>query len=1644
MLILIFNRRTSDAQSLKDLYTINPVTLVKDRLSDLIESSIQNYQYTEEEKEIITHFIQVQLRRAGVMPPLEHIVSFLIEIDRHLVDNKPLANAIAYSLPCLHLFRCNRLATVLNNTQSTVRLLRDISSAARLGTEIIEEAKERNYLSNLEKASFSDDSSFGGLSAEEKRNFLRDFITGKFFDASTKRKEVFQIDWEEVQQVIRPRKKKISDDQIIRELEAVKQEQSGDEDNLNELIKQLQSNTEIDSELVERVLKEIGESLSGEVRAALRKMLRPRVTKNADFLNGLMHALIDLQDIHRESNCRILVEFQESDKLSNRYSRELIDAARTFQHLYGGIEQVITSVTWKLDRLWSIARSENTDDEDGEDEDEETKREIREELQFQILIHNGQGRQVGTATLIWEYRAGNAFALTAKALEHEFNFMQGKDPRIPVYYAQYSSTRLFNIDLLHPLETLGYWYQEAANLLDSIRQHQLNIPERVIISLNFLAEAWKEFIEKTRTGLLSCQADTLIKAYQQLLAEMLTYLTKSSHRRVYHTINRAWMIQEKDDNREKNAHSWVIMPLLHPIKLDWWQQRARFFNDLIQRMFHNEPISTAVDYKIIQREISTVYSSSNTPPAVTYRDDKGRTSWLVAKEEAHGYELFINLQNHDEITSPDYQQIADDEYSSIADHVIDILVQIIRDYIEIYPFVQDGIRVLLLECNNSSIPVMLLKRMSAMKTANEEPYRFHLIVHTSRHGANIFQQIDKWVENEFSQQDETSYFPYITFEVQECPIDDLLQSYVQANIVLLVDLFTRNAKSLRHKLERFDNRLEEPAWPIIPMRPVPLEEGETYRHFWLTPHKKMPVLRLFLLAQYAGLGEIDTWPVDIHLYYEQSLEQWQNLLEQLHSRFHWVVCYDQVVDRFLLQATCNNAQIIRYALGLGKQRLYHLTVSSSGSTQQIVVQRLANRLRDMLPQVNDQHLRDIATKLASKANCVSGDIVLRAAGPGAFLNELIGIVATILRTEQLFQQQHSQAIPIWISLDSFRHWFPTGKTGRIPDLLFIGLANENGQCTVHLQIIEAKCVNSSALQREAHDAQIQVRTGVSRLANAFAPGMKYLDAPYWYDQLYRAIAGNLVISDEQIPIWELARDRLPQGDFKLVASGHSWVFCYDDEISDPDLSEKPFSVPASEAPDVPLIEHLCGRNALFKILGGLTEATITIDQPLKPSAKTEDYLSEETLLPADDLFAIPQNQQPLYELPQTLPLMVAESSDTSIEAKNETLPVSSIPELVQTPRQHSATDTSYSHGTIDQDWLNHKADEIEQKLRRRGVQLYAINGKDADVGPSIVRFKFRLKPNEQLKRLKSMIEDLARDLKLERPPFIDNVPGTDFVGIDIPRDKREVIHLQPLLPNIPIPGPAELPVIIGISPEGKLVIEDLAEFPHLLVAGTTKSGKSVFLRNLLISLLSVYRAGQIELLIIDPKQTDFAHFANVPFLRKNKVIVERKEAREALLELVHEEMPRRQRHIAHRSMKIKTFNQRYPSEALSPIVAVIDEYGLLTSLMEKKDREAFEQDLSTLAAAARSVGIHLVLATQHPSATVITPTIKANLDARVALRVASPIYSRVVLDMQGAEHLLGHGDMLFRRSDGSILRLQAPFLDEEEIPALLQSLNARF
>jgi DNA segregation ATPase FtsK/SpoIIIE-like protein len=346
-------------------------------------------------------------------------------------------------------------------------------------------------------------------------------------------------------------------------------------------------------------------------------------------------------------------------------------------------------------------------------------------------------------------------------------------------------------------------------------------------------------------------------------------------------------------------------------------------------------------------------------------------------------------------------------------------------------------------------------------------------------------------------------------------------------------------------------------------------------------------------------------------------------------------------------------------------------------------------------------------------------------------------------------------------------------------------------------------------------------------------------------------------------------------------------------------------------------------------------------------------------------------------------------------------------------------------------------------LRQYSIQTYPVDVTVADIGPSVVRFKIRLRPGEQLGKLQRVAPDLARELALTSVPLIDNVPATNYVGIDLPRPQPETVPLLPLLETLPTPAPGELPIIIGRTPDGQTIIEDMSEFPHALVAGATNSGKSVFLRSLLLCLMARYGPADIRFLIIDPKRTDFSFFNGLPYVISGNAITDPAEARDRLLELVRTEMPRRQDILAGRSLKVKDFNQRYPAEALPPIVAMIDEYAQLISIMSKRERDAFERDLMSLAAVARSTGIHLILATQRPSADVVTGTLTANLDARIAFKVASAVNSRIVIDQNGAENLLGRGDLLFRRPSGEILRAQAPFVDEVEIQEYVRAFKQK-
>jgi len=354
------------------------------------------------------------------------------------------------------------------------------------------------------------------------------------------------------------------------------------------------------------------------------------------------------------------------------------------------------------------------------------------------------------------------------------------------------------------------------------------------------------------------------------------------------------------------------------------------------------------------------------------------------------------------------------------------------------------------------------------------------------------------------------------------------------------------------------------------------------------------------------------------------------------------------------------------------------------------------------------------------------------------------------------------------------------------------------------------------------------------------------------------------------------------------------------------------------------------------------------------------------------------------------------------------------------------------------------ADDVERLKRTLsdfGINHREINTNDVEVGPNIIRYKIKLAPNETQRSIESRTEDIARAMAMEREPIVHRVPGTEFVALDVPRSDKTVVPFEEYRDRLPSGVPLEsLPFLAGVTPSGEVHLADLNDAPHMLVGGSTGSGKTVFLYSLISSILDQKSKDEIELALIDPKTTDFVYFNNLPNLVNEHVLTDAQETAKFFDSLVENEIPYRKKKLQDKIARdIGEFNELVddPKMRMTPLVVVIDEYAdLLQQLGEDADHT--EDNVRTIAQVARSLGIHLVIATQRPSHNAIDTDLRANLDMRAAFRLPKKSDSRVVLDEAGAEELGGDGDMLLKEAD-RVTRLQGFFIDSSLIREMVQT-----
>lgn len=372
--------------------------------------------------------------------------------------------------------------------------------------------------------------------------------------------------------------------------------------------------------------------------------------------------------------------------------------------------------------------------------------------------------------------------------------------------------------------------------------------------------------------------------------------------------------------------------------------------------------------------------------------------------------------------------------------------------------------------------------------------------------------------------------------------------------------------------------------------------------------------------------------------------------------------------------------------------------------------------------------------------------------------------------------------------------------------------------------------------------------------------------------------------------------------------------------------------------------------------------------------------------------------------------------------------------------------------SVGQEELEINKNNIVQTLNNFKINIAKIK---ATIGPTVTLYEIVPEAGVKISKIKNLEDDIALNLAALGIRIIAPIPGKGTIGIEVPNKHREIVPLQQMLAcDSFLKGKMDLPVVLGKSISNEMLIADLARMPHLLIAGATGQGKSVGLNVLLTSLIYKKHPSQLKLVLVDPKKVELSLYTKLErhFLAKlpvseEAIITETKKVVHTLNSLCIEMDHRYELLKEAGTRNIKEYNEKFVRRVLHPqeghrflpyIVLVIDEFA---DMMMTAGKE-IEVPIARLAQLARAIGIHLVLATQRPSVNVITGIIKANFPVRISYKVSSKIDSRTILDASGAEQLVGNGDMLLSMNS-DIIRLQAPFLDTEEVERVCGYIGAQ-
>lgn len=1040
------------------------------------------------------------------------------------------------------------------------------------------------------------------------------------------------------------------------------------------------------------------------------------------------------------------------------------------------------------------------------------------------------------------------------------------------------------------------------------------------------------------------------------------------------------------------AEHRLIMLATHPLRLRWLARHYAQLTSLISKALTERLKLNSENSDLFFDTLERV--SPHGTPAVIVGPNQ---TVAIPMRESAGHEEYAPIRQGGNESR--------DWLAAVDETAIEEMVRVITDYLGTYPHKLDGLSVLLLVRNGDPVlPVRVAKRMRA----KSPKLRLDLVVLAPRethHG--IIQAFDA----EFADSDVTEerFLPDVQLVLKPWNSDrdvDLTELENSIDIALAPALFGTHTSlnaSTRDQSATMAGRYDP--WTHSAAHNLTESSENVVRE--LLPSSPDADLETWstLCVRYDRRSAVAREKESNTDYFEMQVQfdQHQKLFLALHGVAHWVVTLDSFIGRDQIDALRDRPDVILVKPGVGKNEAYTLIVSSQ-TGRQLVVKRLRRRLVEIGVVESEEAEATAARFYAVGRNVVPG-AVLRSLGIGTTINEIVGLVATRFVVAQRAPVPEDQpSLVVWLSFDEQQRWFGRGAKTRADLGRFVLTLNEDGGVTLDILVAESKF-------RQTYDhgsAEEQLNRTTDLCRSAFASGEGATDDHiFWLEELASAIEQT---SSEELRGSELpSRKRVGPGRPDLEAriieelrSGHVILNAVDGVA---------VAIAASQAEPAPEPRRL-GNHALVRLNRPELQEVIGLlraqTDPAAALVSTIHHSKDAGTGGAAGRKADQALQAGTHDAPDSTDVARHGFTDTSLEWAED-------------------RELTYTHiGGLGDDELRRRYNTVLDVFGLHNVQVGPPVSGPWQEGPGFYVLRFVPRPGVTVDKVVNRRDEIFLALELPAGYSIRTLNDRGAVVFEIPKVEGEKfgVPAAALWEICPV-DESELTAPVGADISGRPVEIRFSspDSPHLLVAGTTGSGKSVALDTILKGLIR-YDATTVRLQLVDPKGTELVDFEDEPHV-DGAIGMDAADAIDILQAAVREMEDRYRAMKAVRARKLVEFNAKVDTADKKPwIVIVLDEYADLTS--DPDDKRAIEELLRRLTQKARAAGIHVIAATQRPSADVISTTIRSNFPAQLALRVKTATDSRIVLDETGAESLAGQGDALFHTAQGTA-RIQVAF-----------------